>query len=307
MANEFERINNPDSTPGAVSTGYQLQNTNLIAQRVGLDCSVVLGGTGQCTLEISGPVDVNGEIYTCNSQVIFPLVTAGKYYIHLAGSGANLTPTIGTGANTFDADKNARYTDTGTYRVLNWVIGYDGVTARVSRLVNPVLAYNDLDDSSHRETWITANNTWTAPQTKYYTFYITGSGGDGVIGGGGVNIAGGAGGTGIKRILVNAGTTWTATFSAVSGNNTTFSDGTTTLTAPNGLDTSSGGTSFSTGFDVQISGGDGSQGVGLITVGGSSYYGGGSFNRAANCFGSGGSCNGSTVFSGKSGVIRIIG
>jgi len=76
MANEFERINNPDSTPGAISTGYQLQNTGFIAQRVGIDNSVVTGGTGQCVLEISGPVDVNGEIYTCNAQVIFTLSTA---------------------------------------------------------------------------------------------------------------------------------------------------------------------------------------------------------------------------------------
>lgn len=136
MANEFERIPNPDSLPGDVSTGYQLQNTNLVSQRVGLDCSVVIGGTGECVLEISGPVDVNGEIYTCNAQVTFTLTTAGKYYIHLAGSGANLTPTIGTGANTFDPDKNARYTDAGTYRVLNWVIYYDGTTAVSERWHN---------------------------------------------------------------------------------------------------------------------------------------------------------------------------
>jgi len=213
MANEFERINNPDSLPGAVATGYQLQNTNLVAQRVGIDMSVVIGGTGECTLEISGPVDVNGEIYTCNAAVTFTLTVAGKYYIHLAGSGANLTPTIGTGANTFDADKNARYTDTGTYRVLNWMIGYDGTTARVSRLFNPELGYNNVDDSVPPELYIKTNSTWTSPQSKYYKFII---------------------GTQIKRLFINAGRVWTFTTNLTSI--CSFTDGTLTVTNSSGGD-----------------------------------------------------------------------
>lgn len=143
MANEAAIINNPDSTPGAVSTGYQLQNTGMVAARVGMDASVVTGGTGQCVLEISGPVDVNGVLYSINSAVTFALTVAGTYYIHLAGSGNNLTPTIGTGANTFDPDKNARYTDTGSYRVLNWVIYFDGTDATVYRLLTP--EYSEIE------------------------------------------------------------------------------------------------------------------------------------------------------------------
>lgn len=320
MANEFERINNPDSTPGAVSTGYQLQNTNLVAQRVGLDCSVVLGGTGQCTLEVSGPVDVNGEIYTCNSQVIFPLSVAGKYYIHLAGSGANLTPTIGTGANTFDADKNARYTDTGAYRVLNWVIYYDGTTAFVHRLVNPVNDRNDFDDgNSFEEFWITSNGVWVAKRTKYYTFWMTGKGGDATASGTNKG-SGGSSGTGQKRIFVTAGTIWTASFSAAEGGNLSFSDGVTTLTVSNANNKIAGSTS--SGMDNYIPGGSGSgdnqaSPSTYYEQGNSSIYGGtggwvissvGS-PQAGNAvgYGSGGGYSAGQVGTGKQGVIRIIG
>ena len=140
MANEAEIINNPDSTPGAVSTGYQAQNTNMVAVRVGCDNTVVEGGTGDCTLKLSGPVDVNGTLYTINTDVTFTLTAAGTYYIHLNGSGTNLSPTIGTitaNPHTFDPDKNARYTDVGSYRLLNWIIYYDGTTARAHRIITP--------------------------------------------------------------------------------------------------------------------------------------------------------------------------
>ena len=70
MANEAEIINNPDSTPGAVSTGYQAQNTNLVSQRTGSDKTYVSGGVGTATVEISGPVDVNGVLYDVKSQTV---------------------------------------------------------------------------------------------------------------------------------------------------------------------------------------------------------------------------------------------
>ncbi len=321
MANEFERINNPDSVPGAVSTGYQLQNTHIVADRVGMDNSVVLGGTGECTLEISGPVDVNGESYTCNAQVTFTLTTAGKYYIHLSGSGANLTPTIGAGANTFDADKNARYTDTGTYRVLNWVIYYDGTTAYVHRLTNPVNDANDYGDvGSPEEYWITADGVWVAKRSKYYTFWMTGKGGNA----GTITTRIGSGGssaTGMKRIFVTAGTIWTASFSAAEDGNLTFSDGVTTLTVNNARYFDRG--DDPTGFDYFISGTSGnnklvsgSSFTGTFAENGSSsIYGGAGFfsdisggiGQPALGFGSGGGIWEADLGAGKQGVIRIIG
>ena len=343
MADEAAIINNPDSTPGAVSTGYQLQNTNMVAGRVGMDATVVTGGTGQCVLEISGPVDVNGVLYSIGSAVTFTLTVAGTYYIHLAGSGNNLTPTIGTGANTFDPDKNARYTDTGSYRVLNWVVFYDGTTSYPHRLVNPQNATNDfLDAEAPEETWLTTTGTtWTAKRTKYYTMYVTGCGGNGGSGGTKANrgTSGGcAGSTGIKRILVNAGTTWTMTLTTGSGNSTTFTDGTTTITAGNqggavvGADTTltGGGTGYGgSGWDSDTSGinaagnpgapggasfwgagGSGGQagyrGNGGAGGAGVAYGSGGGNGGGGDAYG-GGTGTGGTGGAGKAGCVRIVG
>jgi hypothetical protein len=301
MANEAEIINNPDSTPGAVSTGYQLQNINLVSQRTGIDKTYVRGNGNTVIVEISGPVDVNGVLYTIKSQTVLTPPSAGRYYITLQGAGQYLTPTLGTSAGTFNPLKNARY-DASNHRVLNWVIYFDGINCYVHRLLTPETENNYLPDINEpEETWITSNTTWTAKRTKYYTIYITGSGGDGGAatvsnswGGGG-----GAGATGIKRILVTAGTTWTATFSATAGESTTFSDGTTTLTAKNGSDGSSNGTKgagygigglggdSSVGTDITFVGGDGSGGFIMDSAaftyptgrrgghGGASFYGGG--------------------------------
>lgn len=330
MANEAEIINNPDSTPGAVSTGYQAQNTRMVAASVGCDNTVVEGGTGECVLKLSGPVDVNGTLYTINTDVTFTLTTAGAYYIHLSGSGANLTPTIGrvaTYAHTFDPDKNARYTDTGSYRVLNWIIHYDGTTAYAHRIITPENAKTEIGDlDTFEETWITGSGSWTAPRSKYYTMYLTGSGGSGGSGGCGANYndggnsvgsyGGAAGSTGIKRIWVAAGTIWTATIST----NTVFTDSVTTLQA-------NGSAGAVSGCDVSITGGSGGYGgtggvcaagsdgpsnsVGCSgSSGGASFYGSGgnggvggarsSFyvtaaggnGGAASCYGGGGGCGG---------------
>ena len=346
MANEAEIINNPDSTPGAVSTGYQLQNTNLVAQRTGIDKTYVSGGVGKVTIEISGPVDVNGVLYNIKSQTVLTPPSAGRYYITLQGAGPQyLTPTLGTSAGTFDPLKNARY-DANNYRVLNWVIYFDGTTCYANRLLTPEYEHTEIKDlDTPEETWITSNTTWKAKRTKYYTMYVTGSGGDGgsaaantiQCGGGG-----GAGSTGVKRIFVKAGTTWTATFSSTTGGNTTFTDGVTTLIAGNGANggsysttTASGGTTAaSSGFDYVHLGGQGDKGVATLNSvsfafggqGGASYYGGGGQGgcitstgagagaAAGRAYGSGGggaANNGSigtdTGGLGKVGIIRIIG
>lgn len=121
MADEFEIQDNPDNTPGAVSTGYQRQNINSEISRQGVDNSQVNPGTvdGDIDIEISGGVDVNGVMYSCKSVATLT-VPAGTYYIKLtAGSGAGLlTPVVQTGAGTWDDTKNARY-DSGE-RILNF-------------------------------------------------------------------------------------------------------------------------------------------------------------------------------------------
>jgi len=305
MANEAEIINNPDSTPGAVSTGYQAQNTNLVAQRTGVDKTYVSGGVGTATVEISGPVDVNGVLYDIKSQTVLTPPSAGRYYITLQGAGPQyLTPTLGTSAGTFDPLKNARY-DASNYRVLNWVIYFDGTTCYANRLLTPEAENNYLPDINEpEETWITTTGNWVAPRSKYYTIYVTGRGGNGGISGSN-QYPGGGGLTGIKRIWIDAGDVWTATMNTGSLAYTTFSNGVHTISCQNGAYGNTGslvGGSLSSGVDVYFQGGYGS-----VTVGGASYYSqGGTGGKNGNNYGSGGGSS-STSTTGGPGVVRIIG
>ena len=225
MANEAEIINNPDSTPGAVSTGYQLQNTNLVSQRAGIDKTYVSGGVGTVTVEISGPVDVNGVLYDVKSQTILTPPSAGRYYITLQGAGPQyLTPTLGTSAGTFDPLKNARYDSSG-YRVLNWVIYFDGTTCYANRLLTPENEHTEIKDLDvPEETFIsTTGTTWTAKRSKYYNILL------------GANLVYSTNTRNLyKRIFINSGDIWTFTY-AVTGTSpyfiytTTFTNGTDTV------------------------------------------------------------------------------
>lgn len=269
MANEAEIIENPTSTPTAVSTGYQAQNTNLIVQRLGVDKSSITVVGVSVTLQISGPIDVNGVMYSIKSAVAFNLSTAGRYFISLNGAGpATLTPTLSTDSGTFDALKNARYNGSG-YRVLNWCLDSDGVNVEASVLITPYAEVNgeainsipNLD--AQPETYITVAGTWTAPRSKFYNIWVTARGGDGGAGGtalpsdtGSGGGGGGGGLTGFKRIYISAGDTWTSTFSASNGGNTSFSDGVTSLIAQNGFAGGAG-----TSNDAGGAGGGGNRGI----------------------------------------------
>src|SRR4030042_3868592 len=128
MADEASIIANPTSTPAAVSTGYQAQNTRFIAQANGIDWSVIEGGAGQVTLKISGPVDVNGVLYAITADAVLAIGGgAGRYVVYLDGVGNLLTPTLeAVGViGTFDPTKNARYT-AGGRGILNWLSNYTG-------------------------------------------------------------------------------------------------------------------------------------------------------------------------------------
>jgi len=251
MANEASILNNPTSIPEAVSTGYQRQNVNIVAARVGIDETVVVGGEDKCTLKVSGPVDVNGVLYTIDSEVEFALDTAGEYIIYLEDSIAgHLTPKITSQPGLFVADKNAHYTADG-YRILNWLIQYDGTTA---------IAYKVGRDRF--ETVILMDGEWKCKFSKVYEIVMCGKGGDG---GNAVNLyLGGNGGgalTGYKKLHIEASDTWTAIFSAASGGTCSFANIAHTLQAQNGYDgatdgyqTPTAGGSSHAGFDRVIAG-----------------------------------------------------
>lgn len=225
MANEASILNNPTSIPEAVSTGYQRQNVNIVAARVGMDETVVIGGEDKCTLKVSGPVDVNGVLYTIDNEVEFALDTAGEYIIYLEDSIAgHLTPTITQEPGIFSPDKNAHYTNDG-YRILNWLIQFDGTTA---------IAYKVGRDRF--ETVILANGEWKCKFSKVYEIVMCGKGGNGG-GAGSTYIIGSNGGgalTGHKKIYIEASDVWTAAFSSASGGTCSFANVATTLQAQNG-------------------------------------------------------------------------
>jgi hypothetical protein len=147
MADEFEILPNPDGTPGAVSTGYQRQNTNSEISRNGLDLSSVTIGPGadEITIDISGGVDVNGVMYSCKTSVVLAVPVGTRYIKLTAGATVNtLTPVLQSGNGLFDKSKNARY-DSGE-RILNWIIDYDGLNVYIKRWLN----VNELDVEANR-------------------------------------------------------------------------------------------------------------------------------------------------------------
>ena len=250
MANEASILNNPTSIPEAVSTGYQRQNVNIVAARVGMDESVVVGGAGKCTLKVSGPVDVNGVLYTIDSEVEFALSVAGEYIIYLEDSiSGHLTPKITSQPGLFSADKNAHYTADG-YRILNWLIQYKGANA---------IAYKVGRDRF--ETVITASGQWRCMFSQPYEIVMCGKGGNG---GGANQICGSNGGgalTGYKKLYIEASDTWTAVFSSASGGTCSFANVATTLQAQNGYDgvtdaenSVTAGGETSSGFDRVVKG-----------------------------------------------------
>lgn len=287
MANEAEIISNPTSVPSAVSESYARQNTRAYAATNGMDSTyMAVTGATSVALYPSGPVDVNGTLYAVKSQVNFTVNTVGAHYIHLVGTGDKLTPTLSTDAGTWSAAKNARYNSNGE-RVLNWVIGYGGVNGSYKLYIEPLhepeLGRNSIAGADQPEKWlITANNTWTAPRSKYYTIEIQAMGGGGGYASSGGKACGGSGGGGgymRHRIYIPAGEVWTAVFTTIGGANITFSNGVTVMTAQNGYrgknvsgqfvvaGESGAGGGFWSGADFGVNGGRGTAGTRDGTLG----------------------------------------
>jgi hypothetical protein len=252
MAQEFEILENPTSNPEAVSTGYQRQNTNMLAGRVGVDLSYVEADGADAVVKIAGPVDVNGILYTCKQAATLTPAAAGAYFIRLKDAGGDfLEPELTQDAITWDPSKMGFY-DTSGRRALNWVVRFDGVATSEIRKIYPPSLQPDVPP----KTWITGDGSWIAPESKWYDIWVTGSGSDGGDGGTGENsgaappsrgkVGGFSGSTGFIRKFIEAGTEWTATFLGA-GAAVIFSDGVTTLSAGG-----SGG--VSTGFDISFRG-----------------------------------------------------
>ena len=317
MANQAEIIPNPDSVPGAVSSGYQAQNNRIISASNGIDKVVVLPSGGSAVVKISGPIDFNGVLYTIKSDATLTPTGNGRWWIYLKEDGSepnNYTVDLTGTAPEFVPDKNAHYLSTGE-RVLNTSIFVnDGVVE---------LSYFDNFPIAH-EVIILENGTWTAPYSKYYDLMMCGKGGDS-RNASSDNVTGGGGGalTGFVRKYIEAGTVFTATFSTASLGTCTFSDGVTSFEVQNGGiggtvgESSSGGSggTTSSGFDYVVNGSVGGSANNtssrLSNVGGSSFFGSTAkreiFNGSSGTtFGSGASGANAGIGSGGTGGPAII-
>jgi hypothetical protein len=151
MADEFEflTVNAAgdswvDSVPGAVSTGYQNQNTNIEAGRMGIDTTFIFTnfvGTS-VTLKAGGVVDVDGVPFTIKSDLSINLsgVDGQNLWIYLADGSTSQDKTVAltTTPPEWDESKGGYYTSAGK-RVLSWIItpqssGNTNVTVNVYRL-----------------------------------------------------------------------------------------------------------------------------------------------------------------------------
>lgn len=122
-----------DSVPGAVSSGYQAQNTVISSMLLGIDKSEVTMSGANVIIAPSGPVDVNGQPFMVTTRTTLALQGSGPHYIRInTGSTWNRRSLQSTeDAPTYDATKRGLYR--GGTRYLNWII-HGG---RLLKIVNP--------------------------------------------------------------------------------------------------------------------------------------------------------------------------
>lgn len=113
-----------DSTPSAVSTGYQAQNTNIAARSLGDDKTYVRqsdDGLG-VTIEISGPVDDGGNPFKLTAQTTLYPSSAGTWYISVTAGTTSLLRSLELVQGTPAYDPVEGVLMIGTDRILNWII-----------------------------------------------------------------------------------------------------------------------------------------------------------------------------------------
>jgi len=144
MSNELELVTENaaadswvDATPGAITTGYQAQNTTISAAYIGMDNSSVSVSGSDVVVAVSGPIDDSGLLFSVGSAVTLTPPSSGTYYIRvIAGTAWNQRSLeLTTDVPSWDAVKNGLYSS--GKRVLNWVIVHDGTTITLARPLEP--------------------------------------------------------------------------------------------------------------------------------------------------------------------------
>ncbi|MCL2294481.1 MAG: hypothetical protein FWC36_06430 [Spirochaetes bacterium] len=123
MSNELQQLPNPDNVPGAVTTGYQRQNTNMFAIQTGIDTTEPFDdGEGVITIPIGGIVEVNGVLYRITENVTLQKPQANTaYWVAITPvTDGRASATLVTRPGKWDSAKQGCYLADGR-RTLNWV------------------------------------------------------------------------------------------------------------------------------------------------------------------------------------------
>jgi hypothetical protein len=115
MANELSALLNPDSVPGAVSTGYQRQNNNMFAIQTGFDTLNSTENDTSVTIEAGGIIEVNGVMFKVLTTTILNKPGGNPpYYVAVTDNGDETASlSIVTTRGTWDGFKQGYYLPDG--------------------------------------------------------------------------------------------------------------------------------------------------------------------------------------------------
>jgi len=181
MANEFQQLPNPDNVPGGVTSGYQRQNTNILALQTGLDTTEPYdNGNGIITIPMGGIVEVNGVMFKLTVTVTLakPVASAAYWVALTDNEDGTADIELVTRPGAWTPAKKGCYTAQNT-RTLNWASMGD-------------LAYNPGGGAEYSSPTVKGMYTAQLPSRGWKFFRIA----SGIGGGNGLNglFSGGAGG-----------------------------------------------------------------------------------------------------------------
>jgi len=118
----LQQLPNPDNVPGAVTTGYQRQNTNIFAIQTGLDTSEPRDdGNGFVHIPRGGIIEVNGVMFKITGDITLQKDEPDTMYWLAVNDNGDGTATIELSpkAGMWDSTKQGFY-NLQNQRILNW-------------------------------------------------------------------------------------------------------------------------------------------------------------------------------------------
>jgi hypothetical protein len=101
---------NPDNIPGAVSSGYQRQNTNFLALQTGLDTIQLYDSGTSVKIYAGGIIEINGSIFKITNDVTITYTPSGFFFFIAVKDNGN-----GTASFSFVNSPGIYYPDKKSY------------------------------------------------------------------------------------------------------------------------------------------------------------------------------------------------